>query len=190
MPSGPPLPPPSPTPVGLRYDEEGREATYENVRVVLAGTPYSCVSRPRAMGPFVESVPCSFSVHPSYDGSSSWQAETGFALVPDGLAVSGDVQASARAIFAELVATAYPPDSKVSKFDVAAVPTLGDAAILSARINVDVPRLPTTYDSAAVVVLTAEDGQQVSFYSLKPDDAGDAALEAVQASVKTLTTTG
>jgi hypothetical protein len=189
LPTGPPLPPPSPTPVGLQYDQGSREASYENVEVTLAGSPYLCATEPEPMGPFDDAVPCSFTVHEFYSGSHSWQAETGFALVPDSLSVSGDTQASAKAIFDRLLQDAYPKDAKVSKLEVGPNATLGDAAVLSARINVAIPKLPTTYDSAVVVVLTAEDGQQVSFYSLKPNDAGADALKAVQASASTLTTT-
>ena len=189
LPTGPALPPPSPTPVGLQYDQDSREAWYQNVQVTLAGAPYLCATEPEPMGPFDDAVPCSFTVHEFYSGSHSWKAETGFALVPDTLAVSGDAQASARAVFNRLLSDAYPKEAKVSKLEVAPYAAAAGAAVLSARINVAVPKLPTTYDAAVVVVLTAQDGQQVSFYSLKPNDAGEDALKAVQASASTLTTT-
>jgi hypothetical protein len=190
LPTGPPLPPPSPTPVGLQYDKDSREASYENVAVTLAGAPYLCATEPEPMGPFDDAVPCSFTVHEFYSGSHSWQAETGFALVPGSLAVTGDARASARAVFDRLLSDAYPRDAKVSKLEVAPYGASAGAAVLSARIGVAVPKLPTTYDAAVVVVLTAQDGQLVSFYSLKPNDAGADALKAVQASASTLTTTG
>ncbi len=188
LPTGPPLPPPSPTPVGLQYDPGTRKASYENVDVTLAGDPYRCATEPEPTGPFDDAAPCTFTVHESAGGSPAWQAQTGLALVPSSLAVSGNPEASARAVFDRLLTDSYPKGAKVSKLTNEPYATLGDAAVLSARVNVDIPTLPTAYDSVVVVVLTAKDGQQVSFYSLKPNDAGEAALKAVQTSAATLTT--
>jgi hypothetical protein len=190
LPTGPPLPPPTPTPVGLQFETASREASYLNVKVMLAGPPYLCADRPQPMSPFEQAAPCSLMVHQSYDGSNSWQAVTGLALVPDSLNGS-DAKATARAVFARIVQTQYPKGhASVSKLEVEPYETIGDAALLTAHVDVDVPKLPTTYDAVVIVVLTAKDGEQVTFFSLKPNDAGDQALAALRASANTLTTAG
>lgn len=190
LPTGPPLPPPTPTPVGLQFEAASREASYLNVKVTLAGAPYRCADRPEPTTPFDQAVPCSFTVHGFYDGSNSWQAVTGLALVPAALQ-AGDAKATARAVFARVVATQYPKGhASVSKLAVEPYETIGDAALLTAHVDVDVPKLPTRYDAVVIVVLTAKDGQQVAFFSLKPDDVGDQALAALRASANSLTTAG
>lgn len=187
LPTGPPLPPPTPTPVGLQFDPATREASYANVEVTLADAPYVCADKPEPYGPFEEDLPCSFTVHQSYSESSSWTADTGLALAPASLAVADDTEATAKAMFAKTLETAYPPGAKVTKLDVGPYAAASDSAVLSAHVNVSIPKLPTTYDVVVIVVLPADDGQQVVFYSYKPNDAGDQALKALQDSARTLT---
>lgn len=188
LPTGPALPPPSPTPAGLQFDAETRKASYENVSVTLAGDPYYCADKPASMGPFDQAAACSYLVHKDYSGSSSWSADTGFALVPGALAVAGDPEGSARAVFQQSLSLAYPESAKVSELKVGPLASSSDAAVLSAHVNVSVPKLPTSYDVVVIAVLTAKDDQQVVFYSFKPNDAGDQALHALQESADTLLT--
>ncbi len=190
LPTGPPLAPPSPTPVGLQYDSTTRQASYENVTVTLADAPYHCASKPEPADPFSDALPCSYVVHRSYSETSSWVANTGLALIPPALARPGDPQGSARTIFEHSLKAMYPADARVSKLTVEPYAGQDDTAVLSARVNVSMPKLPTTYDAVVIVVLTAKDGQQVAFYSFKPNDAGDQTLSVLQESAKTLARTG
>ena len=187
LPTGPALPPPVPTPVGLQFDQDTRRAWYDNVQVTLAGSPYICALKPEPSGPFDEALPCSYSVHEFYSGSNSWTADTGLALAPASITDADDVQATARAILDRTLATAYPKGSTVSKLEVGPYAGQSDAALLSAHVDVSVPKLPTTFDAVVIVVLTAKDGQQVVFYSYRPNDADEQALKTLQDSANTLT---
>jgi hypothetical protein len=187
MPTGPALAPPRPTPAGLQYDQDRRRATYANVGVSLAGSPYLCGTRPESSGPYQQIVTCNDVVHANYSGKQSWAADTGFALVPAGLAVDSAPDQTAKAIFQRTLKDDYPAGATVSRYELTPLADHSDAYVLSARVNVAVPKLPTTYDTVVIVVMTAKDGQQVLFYSLRPNDASAAGLAAVQASGRTLT---
>ena len=187
MPTGPALEPASPTPVGLQYDPDLRRATYANVGVTLAGTPYLCATRPESSGPYQQIVTCNDVVHENYSGNHSWAADTGFALVPAALAVDGAPDKTAKAVFQRTLKDDYPAGATVSRYELTPLADHADAYVLSARVNVSVPELPTTYDAVVIVVITAKDDQQVVFYSLRPNDASAAGLAAVQASGRSLT---
>lgn len=187
MPTGPALAPPSPTPVGLQYDKDLRRATYANVGVTLAGSPYLCGLEPESSGPYQQIVTCNDVVHENYSDNHSWAADTGFALVPASLAVDSAPDRTAKAIFQRTLKADYPAAARVSKVELTRFADHTDAYVLSARVDVAVPKLATTYDAVVIVVMTAKDGQQVLFYSLRPNDAGAAGLAAVQASGRSLT---
>jgi hypothetical protein len=186
MPTGPALAPPSPTPVGLQFDQSTQRATYANIDVTLPGSPYLCSMKPEASPPFEQALTCHEVVHANYAKDHSWSADAAVALVPSSVAKPSPDD-TAVAIFSWLRKTGYPADATVSKYELTSLGGHDDAYVLSARINVSVPKLPTTYDAAVVVVMTAKDNQQVVFYSLRPNDASAAGLKAVQASGRSIT---
>lgn len=192
LPSGPPRdPPPAPREV-VSFSVNGLDARFQEFSMTLAGPPFGCSDSQTPLIGFTAFVACSHVVHANFDpAGDDWSALTGVLLVSDYLVKPGDLPGTTRSVFDALLPQLYSPDdhftlSRVSQ-DRVQLPV--PAAQLSSRLaDVDVKKkgLATPYDRLVVVVVRLQSGRHVAVFSDFPHDDSKAALQAVSASLNTI----
>ena len=193
LPSGPPRdPPPAPPEASTFTVDPDRTARFQEFSVRLAGPPYGCGDAQTPPTGFTAYVGCSHVVHANYDAEGhDWSALTGVVLVSDPLVTPGDLGATTKAVFDGLVTELYSADdhyslSKVSSGGVQLPVPAGRHESRLANVDVQKKGVPTPYDRLVVVVVQLESGRHVAFFSDFPHDAGKDALQAVSASLNTI----
>ena len=187
-PRDPPAAPPEASAFTVGSD---RTARFQEFSVTLADAPYVCSDPQTPPSGFTAYVGCSFVVHPDPSKpGDGWSALTGVLLVGDDL-VAPDLGTTTKKVFDGLVDVLYtaddhPSPSKVTDGGVQ-LPLPADR--FASRLgNVDVSKkgLATPYDRLVVVVVRLQSGRHVAFFSDYPHDGGKAGVDAVSASLNTL----
>jgi hypothetical protein len=190
--SGPAVAPPPPTAApALQYDPGSRAASVGTLRSTLAGSPYTCAPAPQPVRPSLTSAElCAAPVHQDYDAAGSdWTATTGLGVVEPDLVVDGDIKATGDRVFGSLRRQFFDQQTEARRLvaqhtDLAPA---GTSIAVSGEVHYTVKGVPSRYDKLLVVVFELEDGRYGAWFSSRPDDASQATLTALDASLATLT---
>ena len=192
--SGPARNPPSVPAESSTLDVQGHELRYQELRVTLPGTPFSC-SPPADPPPsaLLGYVSCEALVHPNYNKAGyDWTAEAGVGLPGDDLVNPTDLRATANTVFSTLADGFYTeavhPQVKNRKGGPVSDYAPTEAYLVYGDVFVRTPGLATASDRLFVLVVRLASGQHAFFFSVKPADASKAVTEAAQASFTTLAT--
>ena len=193
LPTGPPRDPPAAPAEATTFSiEPDRTVRFQELSLPLPGPPYTCGDPQTPPPGFSAFVACEHVVHPDYDAAGDdWSAVSGVLLVADPPATPGDLRTTTRSVFDALVAQLYTADdhfslSKVSEDDVQVPLPPGRSATRRANVDVHKRGLATPYDRLVVVVVPLDSGRYVAFFSDFPHDGDAAAVQAVGASIGTL----
>lgn len=194
LPTAPPRDPPAEPGATTRMTVTGRKVTFEELSVVLAGPPYACQGDVPSPLPAVDQLAlCTSTVHADFDDQGSdWAATTGVALLDDSVVDAGDLKGTTASAFDAILDLSYSKADRVRLEKQSAGPATisaptGAAYTQQADVHVDRKGLATPYDRLVVIVVRLENGRHAAFYSDFPHDGSKAALQAVVASVSTLT---
>ena len=193
LPSGPPHDPPALAPASSRMMVDGREVTFQELKVTLPGAPFRCEpDLPSLPTGFTQLAACQSTVHENYDGKGhGWAAVTGVALVDDAIVRPGDLTTTTSSVFDAVMAFSFSPTDRPTLKKEAQGPAtipapVGSAYSRQADVHVRLNGLPTPYDRLVVVVVALQSGRHVAFFSDFPHDGSKEALRAVVASVSSL----
>lgn len=193
LPSGPAVPPPTPSAVVpvVSYDVAARTASVAELRLVLPGAPYTCGTAGQPQQPTFSSVLlCAAPVHENYRGSADWTATTGIGVVPEALTVPDDPKATADRVFGSLRGQFFAGQrTEVHKLVAerfAAAPE-GAGIAVSGEVHYTVAGVPSRYDRVVVLVVELADGGYGVWFSSRPEDTPEATLAVLDTSIGTLT---
>jgi hypothetical protein len=193
LPSGPALPPPTPSAVRpvVQYDPVSRTASVAALRWVPPVAPYACAADAQPRRPaFDELLLCAAPVHDDYAGADDWSASTGLGVVGPTLSVPGDPKATADKVFGALRGQFFAGQRTevrqlvAQRFDGAPD---GTATAVSGEVHYEVEGLPSEYDRLVVLVVELADGGYATWFSSRPDDTPASTLTVLDASIATLT---
>ncbi len=187
--TGPAAAPPSPTPVpAVTYRPATRMISVDELRMVLPGSPYNCLDAPLGLAPFASAVSCDVLVHRDYAANQDWYATAGLGLLPESLVVAGKPKQTGERLFLSLRKRFFAGQvTKLQKFTATPTDVSGrQALVLTGEVRYTIKGLPSSYDRMLVALVELRSGRYAAFYSVRPDDAPETALAALDASLDTL----
>ena len=193
--TGPPVAPPGPTqaPPTIAYDPATRKVSFEEMRFIAPGQPFTCDPEPgKLLGIFTSVFSCSARVHGNYDKKgANWVTVVAMGQLDDKLETGGDLPTIASRTFTELLTPAYgmvKATVKKQKIQwLKGIAPDGHAVLLSADVHVSTPGLATQYDRVVLVVVKLQSGQHLAWYAMRANDSKADVRKALQASADTLT---
>lgn len=177
LPSGPAVDPPAARPSGvIAYDLQTRRATVQEMHFDAPGEPFTCHDPTVQAGVFRSLFVCDADVHPDYDGAGTdWAATVAMGVLDDALVVAGDRGRSADRVFEALRST-YPTDATVEKRKLQKLTGISPedkAVLLSLELHYRVDGVASRYDKIVIAVVELADGDHVTWFAAKPNDAAE-----------------
>lgn len=192
--TGPAAAPPEAAQAGpvVAHDGVTRQASVEEMRVVLPSEPYECESGSGPKPPlFTSAATCNALVHENYNAAGDdWSANFGLAVLAPDQVVPDDVVDTAGQVFDRLVDQAYAGQQVTVKNREPAILDIaerGRSATFVGEVHYDVPGLSSRYDRMVVIVVKLAGGDWAVCFSMRPDDTPKPTLDALNTAIDSLT---
>lgn len=191
--TGPAVAPPAPTSNAsvVDYQPRDRTASVQEMRVELPRAPYACGSEAGEAPPVFTSVrTCTALVHENYNTrGDDWYASFGMAVVSPTLVVPGDLEATGDRVYDQMMGLFFAGQQttieKRSTAPVEIAPT-GKSVSISSEVLYSIDGLSSSYDRMLLVIVELANGEHAVCYSVRPDDAPKATLNALNGALDTL----